>query len=246
VNKEQIDKLIDDYVNNRLSSKEKSLLDKLLLESPDLKQEIIMRKDISKGVEYYNNQELKALLNTIHNEEVENLKPKKTIWGRAILWIGILSLALLAYLLMQSIEGSSHEENSNLYAAYYVPYNPSIQNRGEEIPNDLSLFYDYYYKKDYQAAFNIISEKSDAYSNETILTTAICALEINQNEKAISLFDQIILTDDPYFSDHARWYKALLLLNISQKNEAKNLLKVLSSDPKTDHHQEAKELLEKL
>jgi len=121
--------------------------------------------------------------------------------------------------------------------------------RGVEYAGQLEL-QDMLDKIHYQQVGNVPksvkSRKTLYLSNDIKLTAAISANEIGDLVLADRLLNEIIEMKDYYFMDHAIWYKALIKLKTGDIASVKDILTPIISNPKADHHMEAKELVSKL
>jgi len=244
VNKEILEILIEKYALNKLSPQEKEQLDELIVQRPEIKKELMIRKDIAKSMEHLGKEDLRKMLNKIHHEEIDHPKRKNFLkWLiPLILFAGLVLFFLLGQLNKQSPSSSASE----LYASYYEPYKASSQTRGETIEQILSSFYSSYEEKNYAQALNTIKPVLINQKNDVLLLAGISAMETNDSILALKLFNQILESNDYYYSDHANWYKALMLIKENKTDSAKATLQLLVKDKNADHHKEAKNLLGKL
>ncbi len=248
--KEQIDILLDKYVNNTLSAKEEIQFNEILDNIPELKRDLKIRQDIAQSMNYLGNKELKNLLDKIHLEEFGNeqvdLTPKSKNW---IIYLigGIILLGILGvFLLNTNTQSAESQSPENLYAEYFEPFVPSSQTRGENAEKILETFYEAYQDKNYAKALNVIKPILNEQENQVLLLASISAIQSDNHNLAQKLLDQILDSKDYYFTDHANWYKALSFLKQEKNKEAKDLLEELSQDSDADHHLEAKKLMEKI
>lgn len=247
MNKENLDRLLDKCINNELKSNEKQKLEILLSNSSDLRIELKMKQDIAKGIQYIGNEDLRKLLEEIHSKEIDNheLKlKKKSKWLIGLAVLATLGLAL--YFVLGNNSEDLQIDNQALYASLFKAYEPSISSRGRDKQKSLKEFYNFYLEKDYESAIEIIRSDLSNQKMETHLMIAISAMYEGEESLAHESLSRIIYNNDFYFVDHAKWYQALLYFKQSQKDLAIPLLRSLADDINSDHHQEAKNLLNKL
>ncbi|MDF1696058.1 MAG: hypothetical protein P1U56_09515 [Saprospiraceae bacterium] len=170
---------------------------------------------------------------------------KTTFW---ILLLGLLVSTISILFNNNTFFGWPWMSKTSLYDNYFEEYTPSIQSRCNQdaLGSDLVSFLTAYRSKDYTTALNIVQPLANGGDIDLLLLAGIGALEIDKFEISTLYFDQIIDLNDYYFTDHAKWYKALLLLKTKKYKEAKNLLTELAVDPSADHHDESVSLLNRL
>ena len=242
MNKEIIEKLMDKYAKGTLTSAEQKQLDTLVKGSPELKKELVIRKDIVSSIEYLDRKNLIEMIDQIHEEEI-NTPRKKMGWTKIA---SIIALILAgAFFLFKSI-AKEEVEPTRIYASYYEAYAPVGAARSNNKSDLTGTFTSEYISGDYSSALKTILPTIENQENEIKLMAAIAAIETNDLAKANSLLDKIIEEKDYYYTDHARWYRALILIKESKLVKAKEELRILADDKSADHHQEASDLLSKI
>lgn len=247
MDKKELEILIDKSVLGTITNKEKSKLDEYIMKQPNTTLEIKMRKDILKGIEYSTDQELKVVLDQIHKEEITK-SPKIISFARlakAAILIGLLVGTFAMYTLLND---GGNANSTELYATYYQPFESTTETRSsdEDMDKTTLQFIDLYQSKKYQESLEAIRPVVSSVDNNTLLLAGISAMEIGELNEAQSYLNQIIESNDYYFADHAKWYKALVFLKLDDTNAAKSLLEELATDPKADHNKESIEILEKI
>lgn len=248
MNKQELEILIDKSVLGTLTKNEKVKLDTYIMQHPNTKLEISMRTDLIKGLEYNNDQELRSILDKIHNEEIFSANNKIKKIGIVLIGSLIIIGSFLLYNTIWKSEKAQPADNATLYADYFNPFEPSVESRSNDNISDKSfqIFIDSYRTKDYQKSLATIQPFLSEADNNTLLLAGISAMEVGKNQDAIKYLNRIIESNDFYFTDHAKWYKALVLLKMNNLRDAKLLLKDQAEDPKADHHNEAILLLQEL
>ncbi|MDF1696062.1 MAG: hypothetical protein P1U56_09535 [Saprospiraceae bacterium] len=248
MNKEELDILMDKSVLGTLSAEEKTKLENHIMEQPTTQLEIQMREDIIKGFDFNQDQDLRSILDQIHQEEIKT--PTRTFslykFTAAAVLIGVL-LASYFIFITNSSNPIDSIDGAMLYASHYEIYSPSSETRSDEITIDpvMASFITAYRNQEYDKSLSIIEPLIKYADNNTLLLAGISALELEKYTQSITYFDQIIESQDYYYSDHAKWYKALLLIKTEKFTAAKALIKELAEDPKADHHDESVSLLNK-
>jgi len=247
MDKQELDKLIDKSILGTLTQNEKSQLEAYIMEQPTTKLEIKMRTDLMKGLEYNADQELKSILNKIHNEEISGKKHNGLLKkiGFSLLAISILIGAYAIFNYMNTSQEAKPIVGSAIYATYFEPFTPSLETRSSDAIQEVTYkqFIDAYRNKDYDKSLAIIKPLISNADNKTLLIAGISAMEIDKHQEAFEYFDKIITSNDFYFIDHAKWYKSLVLIKTNKINEAKVLLNDLANNPEADHHNESVSLL---
>lgn len=246
MDKDRIDELIDKYVLDSLKGDEKRELDALIDNDPSIKKEIKMRNDISKSINYVNDKNLRAVLEEIHGEEFGTSrslsKKTKFLLGSALFIIIIGAITFL----LNGMNKSKDVDSEALFAQNYSPYIASVESRNTQTVIDNEEFFNAYRNQEYRRALQIVEPSLKKPSSDILLLAAVSAIEVGEWNKSIELLDRILEEEDYYFGDHAKWYKALILLKTDRINESRSLLEELKSDSKADHYDEAMNLLNHL
>ncbi len=245
MNKERIEELIDLYVLGSLSDSDKAELDAIIEADPKIKKELIMRKDISRSINYVNDKRLRGVLDEIHGEEFGTQPGKNNIKLMRNIILGVAAVFAI-FFIVNILTATKDVDTDSLFAQNYKPYITSEETRNTQNILDNEAFLLAYNNKEYEKALEIIKPSLENPPSDILLLAAISAIEVGEWNKSMELLDLIIEEDNYYFRDHAKWYKALVLLKSENIDDCKSLLKELKNDPKADHHDEAIKLLENL
>lgn len=246
MNKQELEVLKDKYAMNTLSQSEHANLEVEILKDPSLEKELKNHKNLVKGVQYAGELELQDVLDKIHYQQsgVPPARGKSNF--KFYIIVGFLLLtAVTAYFLL---DNKTNEEvnTKSIYADFYTQYQPSLQDRGTARDEAINTFNQAYMDENYQEALTAIKPFLSESNNDVKLTAAIAANETNDLILADSLLNEIIASKDYYFVDHAIWYRTLIKLKANDTTSIKDILTPLITNPKADHHDEAKRLLSKL
>jgi len=249
MNNEKKEKLMEKYAIGELSLEELNEIAIILQSEPNFQKELDARKDIADSVNIVGNRELRKLLGKFYGEiKPSEVSTSKTIKIKKYL-IPISCLVLLGILVYYVTLKGMYSENTiqkNQFAQYYSPSEPDTRSTNIQVKNFLISFNREYLKGNYSEALNIIKPNIEISNNESKLLASIAALETNEIELAMSILDKIIASEDYYYLDHAKWFKALALIQADRKNDAKLLLEKLSGNTQADHYLDAKKLLKKI
>ena len=246
MNNKELEILKDKYAMETLNEQEYASLEVEKLQNPKLESELKIHTDLVRGVEYAGQLELQDMLDKIHYQQVGNVP--KSVKSRKTLYL-IAGLFILAGVTGYFLWGSGNQNEVNpqlLYADYYTQYQPSLQDRGAGADEAKAAFNQAYTDDNHIEALTTIKPYLTESSNDIKLTAAISANEIGDLVLADRLLNEIIEMKDYYFMDHAIWYKALIKLKTGDIASVKDILTPIISNPKADHHMEAKELVSKL
>jgi lipopolysaccharide biosynthesis regulator YciM len=135
--------------------------------------------------------------------------------------------------------------NDSLFTQYYNSENIVDQTRGEQNIVEAVIKFQ---QKDFKTAsvlFKSILDK-DKSNIAVWFYYGISNIETRNFENSIKAFNTIIEQNDNLYIEHAEWYLGLCYLKDNQKNKAIDQFVVVASNPDNFHHQEAKNILEKL
>lgn len=211
-----------------------------------LKNELLQAKDIiadvrrSVQVKYDAETEESPAQETVRNVEQrvdiiaglldkvrEFLFPSTPVFRLAYAVATIAILLVPSYLIFFSGPSAA-----SLYADNFSPYpnviTPSSRSEGEENLGELEKAMLFYEKKEYQKAQETFSGylENNPANYEAMFYSGITNLELGNFQQAQSDFDNVIKNNGS-FSEHAKWYKALLYLKNRKKKEATKALKAI-------------------
>ena len=142
----------------------------------------------------------------------------------------IMSITSIAAIIAIVFSLNIYQDNrrmDKLFETYYTPleYDSQLMSRGEEtISPELASVMESYQKEDYTTAlqkFEAIPNVEENY----LIYKAICLLETEQEEDAITLLEQLVANGEgTEYYQQACWYLALAYLRNHQKDKAIELL----------------------
>lgn len=215
-------------------------------ENDSMAQELKIQQSIQEGIEYQNNLDVRKRLSDIANEHkttaTKRARNSMTL-VRIIYAVAVVVLLGLAAVFLMDGKASSAE----LFAAHFSPSNLTIT-RSTDQESDIVRLNTLYNTGDYEASmplFVSILEKEPSAANLRLAYGS--ALMVQEDFAAARVqFEVILNASDPLYSDHAKWYLALIDLKEERRSSAQERLEELVSDSQSDFNSEAKSLLEEL
>jgi len=242
-------RLIDDYILGLLNEEELNLFEEKLKTDEKFVAQLNMRKGIINGIEAFGRQNLKEELKNIHQEVISQKVEKPAKERRLIPYIAVAAtISILVIALFWLLNFDSNPSHNDLYSQYFAPYTLSIAQRSDNKEVDIKISQLYNDKK-YKEVIPLLKTKLQPLApkpSSLLLATGIAHLEIGQAKDALKYFNQITANEDFNFENEVQWYSALAYLKLGDIKLCKKQLQSLVNDPKADHHQTAKELIEKL
>jgi hypothetical protein len=235
-----IDNLLDGYFEGSLTPEEQAYLEILLQNNQELVQELALRKKLQAAIHLSERATIKRIFKNA------TTKPNRA----KLLFLRLsVAAAILCFLIAGWFFINQQSNNKSWYAAYYETY-PNII---APVTRSENFGVDSIEEKAFKAYDNKLFAEAYLYF-ETILNTrqkeyalfymACCAMEQNEEAKALSLFLSKSWEKSIFIHD-VWWYKSLCLLKLNRISEALVLLKELIN-LKTVYATKASELSELL
>jgi tetratricopeptide (TPR) repeat protein len=232
-----------------MSSEEKTWFEKELEGNPALQVELDFHKKVNAVLADKESIELKAKLDTIHNDIIRTTHKGKGIVKKAYRksYTAIGSLAAIIVLLAVYLT-SYNFSSDDLIGLYYKPAESTISFRNASTHNDiLSLGMEYYDNHEYQKAielFETVLEQDESQLGVN-LYAGISHMELEEYATANSNFQTIIDQEPNPFVESATWYLGLCYLFTNDKDKAKEAFLVLVENH-SYYEKDAKKLLRRL
>ena len=144
----------------------------------------------------------------------------------------IMSITSIAAIIAIVFSLNIYQDNrrmDKLFETYYTPleYDSQLMSRGEEtISPELASVMESYQKEDYASALQMFETIPDVDENYLIYK-AICLLETEQTEDAITLLEKLVANGEgTEYYQQACWYLALAYL---RNNEDKKVFEIINS-----------------
>ncbi|TCI90202.1 tetratricopeptide repeat protein [Tenacibaculum sp. M341] len=261
-----MDNNIERFLNDQMDAKERALFLQEMSTNPELKETVELYQDMQTLYSEDDwkledattkNTKIQESLAFLRSEEGEHIK--KAIAKGADSYFAqeakapkirkliLVASSIAAMLLIGLFVFNTSETNTELYASYKNDWQelPSLTLRGDT--NDFSRIESLFKQQKYTESLALLEkfkeEKTD--DPQILMYEGVLNLELNQQEKAIQIFNELIQKDtlDSY---KAHWYLALSYLKSDNTKQAKKELQFIINDGKNFKDKEAKELLSKL
>jgi len=159
--------------------------------------------------------------------DYQSLKSSKKYSNRKSIKAIFVSIAAIIAIVFSLNIYQDNRRMDKLFETYYTPleYDSQLMSRGEEtISPELASAMESYQNKDYATAlkkFETISNVDENY----LIYKAICLLETEQIEDAITLLEKLVANGEgTEYYQQACWYLALTYLHNHQDNNAVKIL----------------------
>ncbi|MEM9835809.1 MAG: hypothetical protein AAF828_04875 [Bacteroidota bacterium] len=241
--------LIDQYFRHELDVTNRWEVEAMRSSDMLFQEAMTMREDWQDALMVAGRQDT---LTTLQREE-EEYRPKpppksKVTLSRPTLskewstYLAIVLAAVLAWLVFTTFGGGQEEK---LYATYYRPFPTTMKlsNGDEVIDDDLADILFYYKQGDYRTAYDDLLPAANAYPIAP-LYLGICALELQQPQRALDWFDQFLPGDR--FKPYADWYAAMAYLALGRRPATLSILIEIAGTDNHPYERQATELIEAL
>lgn len=219
--------LIERYHNGALGDDELQSFKDRLATDPSFAQKTEDFRDIFIGIKA---QGEKNFVEEVRQweQEITNHKSFALNWKIAAGIILLIAATVYIYYPKQN--------ETDLFTAYFTPYEDVISVRGEQAPMDA------YNRKDYAAAVRELSTSPGDLNTKFYLGVSLIAN--GEAGKGVEALDEVI-TGNGMLKEQAEWYRALGLIQLKKIDEARSALQSINQ-PGHDYQEKAGELLEKL
>lgn len=225
--------MIDRYLEGDLTEKEMQQFDDLVQSDTEFADAWSMEQDILEGIEAFGNEQLKAELQAIHEEERGTFKKKAEVKAeakvvrmrrfRGLAMAASFALVLLAGWWIVNSSGPSDQIAADFYEK------PSYTGlRSGEGEADIEKIKGYYESAAYQKAVSELELylEGQKQNPDGLYYLGICHYELGNYEAASIAFQNLQGLDNEY-NDKATWLLALSYVNLDKKEKAKAELQKL-------------------
>lgn len=231
------DELIALYFEYRLNTEQQIEFDKLLRTNANFKAQFDLEQQVKTAIISSKKDDLRQRLQQLEQPKKRSKFYTIGIAASLIIGLGILSLWLQ----------NRPVDNNQLFAAYFEPYANVItpSERGNDASTPKTKAFRYYDTQNYEAAstqFETLYQSTN--TSYYLFYQAICELQLNNTNKAISLLEAHQHYEDKV-SQHRNWYLALAYLKADNLEKSQEILKQIISE-KTYKYKSAEAILEKI
>jgi len=220
------EKLLEKYIQNRLSQEERAEFDTLLSNDVAFKKEVDLHINLKKVAQHEDDADFRNLI-----ADFETVKPQQS--SNYTKWLAAASIILLlglSYFFNLNNTTSSNE----LFNNYFEPYRNVIQpiERSTTQQNEKTMAFMAYEKGDYAKAVQLFTNLYNTTKEPYYLFyKANALLKLEKADEALPLLQEHLKTKDT-LTDKTHWYMALAYLKLKDKENAKKLLQKVITEGK--------------
>jgi hypothetical protein len=238
---------IEQYLANELIPPKRLAFSKELQSNPELASALRLSQSIDTALERDDIIDLRRkLIAAIHEgRKAEKEIPVIRLYTRKWWYAAASLLVLCAVAATLYLQTPRTNLNDSLFNQYYSSENIVDQTRGEQNIVEAVIKFQ---QKDFTTASSLFKSILDKDNSNIAVWFyyGISNIEIRNYENSINAFQTIIDQNDNLYIEHAEWYIGLCYLKNNQKDKAIGQFADVASNPDNFHHQEAKNILEKL
>ncbi|MCB0707121.1 MAG: tetratricopeptide repeat protein [Saprospiraceae bacterium] len=244
--------LIEKHLAGLLTKEEQTVFDQLLNEDPSLAKEIAFHTRMNTVLGGEKIHQFRSVLQQVNKEwtasEAKAVPRVRRINTRSILGIAATIVFLLAALWF--LFPTEKPSNDALFASNFEPYTMVLNQRSElaadpieQAINQAVLNYNQQEFEKAATGFQQLREVDPANVTYSFYT-AISQLANGESAAAITLLEQLLVSDDHLLVEQSRWYLALAYLKENESQKARSTLQEIESG--AFRYEEAKLLLRDL
>ena len=234
---QELDDQLFDYLEGRMTDRQRQEFERLLSEEPGLAEEIQDLQSLDMGLQAVGMEQLTLDMKD-WEQEIDHFPPSVFTWKRYLAVAAVLTLILIPAIYVLTGPGQTSEA---LFLSYYQPYDELIISRSNEVDSLNLLLADgmeAYNRKAYEQCSDLLIQylQKQPDAHRVALYLAIAQLELDLKDQAEDNFTRA--QKDPIFKQQAQWYQALSYLKFSETRKAKLLLESIIN---TENHYRKKE-----
>ncbi|MEI6062127.1 MAG: tetratricopeptide repeat protein [Bacteroidota bacterium] len=238
---------IEEFLANEMAPAEQVAFIKEIKSNPDLAEEMKLSQNIEAAISREGEIDLrKKLVRAIETGrgvksevKVVRINTRKW-WYAAASMVAVFACAGVLY-----FQVNHSLSNDSLFSQYYNSENVVDLTRGDQNIVEAVIKFQ---QKDFKTAAELFKNILDKDNSNIAVWFyyGISNIETNNSNAAINAFNTIIKQNDNLYIEHAEWYLGLCYLKDNQKDKAIDQFLIVANNPDNYHHQEAKNILEKL
>lgn len=206
---------VEKYFEGTLSEGELDFFQQKIAQDPDWKAAFEMEKHLMAGIEAEGNENLRQRLQTIHQEEIIEKTPARTV--TLVNWRGWVAAALIAGVAIAlwwlwPVGNATADGLYQQYASFEYSFTEKGDNSSLLVAAEQQIE-----AKAFDSALDYVDQYLATAPNDRAIQLAkgMLLLQNGQNPAAIAQLQQLNTTSDLYQTE-ARWYLALALLKNNQ------------------------------
>ncbi len=244
---ERKEQLLQNYLDNKLTTKETAEFNKLIKEDNEFAADVQAFETLDHGLSSLGYQHLK---NDVKSWEKEWLKDTTdetktqsmfSFYSVAAVILILISVGIIFYY-------NSSTDPQELFAQNYTPYQDMILQRGSDDVENQSLTegMQAYNMQQYDLAANKLNHYLSSFPSEygAALYLGISQMELDNFDSSEQ--NLVLAMNDPMFTQQSQWYLSLLYLKSEQTEKAREKLIEISLNKDHYKSKEASDILEKL
>ncbi len=229
---------LNQFIDNELDPKEKALIIDQINNDTELQKQVFFLKEVNESIIEDDVYEYRKKLSLIIHPS-----PSKILLNR-YLFFGIAAAVAILFSIVTFLQPRDIED---AFSEYYAPYQLDINTRSAEIKdNGIYFALKLYQAKEYEAAYNALTNYTNSNSNDSAgeYFLGICCIELKKYQQAESNLIDVINSKSLGYNLHAKWYLSMVYLKNKEKDKALPYLTELSNSNNLYSH-DAKIILKK-
>ena len=225
---------IEKYLKGEMSDMEKEKFETEIKANPELQKEVNLVKDVDVFLSDQEELKFREKINTIVANERLHYKKRSIILNsntfiRAASVLLIIGLAAYCFIII------NQNKYEKLFEKYYTSYEYTEIYRSEnnqDVENSrLQQALILYNNNEYNKAIELFNIEIQSNNKNTIVNflTAICYIELEEIDKAISQLERLTNEENTLFDETIKWYLSLCYIKIEDKDKADMVLNTLGS-----------------
>jgi len=212
---------IEKYLAGELRGKELQDFEIEMQNNTFLRKEIELHKEVANAVTEQDIMDFRRSVKTVIKNTIPGKSEKPIFRWR---YVGIAASIAIVMFIGIKYAPFNKQSTQELYSSYYTPYENLISGRGDESLNDsIAIVMVYYDQQKYDQVVKLLNTMNMHNKPLLELYKGISYLNIDEIEKAHSIFGGLITSDNSFRLD-ALWYNALAYLKEGDRKNSKMLL----------------------
>ncbi len=236
--------LIEKYIDGSLTSEESNSLEQLITSDSAFSKEYQLRLEVNKAIMEKNIMKFRDNLNMIYNEHRSLPGVVRLLFVRNwhLVSASVAILVIIGGFLISRLNNSSADR---IFDKYYSSENAIYMTRSSELVVDaeLSIALEKFQNNEYGEAINLLAMLEDNVVAQYYL--GLSYMETDQFTEAKESFQFILDQSNNLFIEQAKWYQALCLLKLDNKEAATELFTSILNDDSL-YNENATDILRRL